>query len=94
MLDIPCAAESTTSESLRKSLVSTFIRVLVESLESAKQASLLEVAHLEAKVRDKRVQQALMILLRDYRTRVRMAAVAQEQTKSLNLSRLFLDQVG
>jgi AraC-like DNA-binding protein len=78
-----------------KSLVSTFIQVLAESLESAQQASLLEVIHLEAKARDKRVRKALTILLRDHPTRVRMAAVAQEAGLSLrNLSRLFLDQVG
>jgi AraC-like DNA-binding protein len=78
-----------------KSLVSTFIQVLAESLEWAQQASLLEVTHLEAKARDKRVRKALTILLRDHPTRVRMAAVAQEAGLSLrNLSRLFLHQVG
>jgi AraC family transcriptional regulator, regulator of nimT len=78
-----------------KSLVSTFIQVLAESLEWSQQASLLEVTHLEAKARDKRVRKALTILLRDHPTRVRMAAVAQEAGLSLrNLSRLFLHQVG
>jgi len=78
-----------------ESLVSAFIHVLAESVASTQQSSLLEVTHLEAKVGDERVRKALTILLRDYRTRVRMAAVAQEAGLSLrNLSRLFLDQVG
>ena len=78
-----------------ESLVSAFIQILAESMESTQQTSLLEVTHLEAKVRDERVRKALTILLRDHRTRVRMAAVAQEAGLSLrNLSRLFLDQVG
>jgi AraC-like DNA-binding protein len=78
-----------------ESLVSAFIQLLAESIESTQQTSLLEVTHLEAKVRDERVRKALSILLRDHRTRVRMAAVAQEAGLSLrNLSRLFLDQVG
>jgi AraC-like DNA-binding protein len=76
-------------------LVSAFIQVLAESLESTRQTSLLEVAHLDAKVRDERVRKALTILVRDHRTRVRMAGVAQEAGLSLrNLSRLFLDQLG
>ena len=78
-----------------ESVVSAFIQVLAESVESTQQASLLEVTHLEAKVRDERVRKALIILLRDHRKRVRMAAVAQEAGLSVrNLSRLFLDQVG
>lgn len=77
------------------SLVSTFIQVLVESLESAQQASLLEVTHLDGKVRDERVRKALLIIHRDHPTRVRMTTVAQEAGLSLrNLNRLFLEQVG
>jgi len=78
-----------------ESLVSAFIKVLAESVESTQHASLLEVTHLEARVRDERVRKALTILVRDHRTRVRMAAVAQEAGLSLrNLGRLFLEQVG
>ncbi len=78
-----------------RSLLSTFIQVLAESLESAQQASLLKVTHLEGKVRDDRVRKALLIFQRDHPTRVRMTAVAQEAGLSLrNLNRLFLEQVG
>jgi AraC-like DNA-binding protein len=78
-----------------ESLVSAFIQVLAESVESTQQTSLLEVTHLEGKVRDARVRKALAILLRDHTKRVRMGAVAQEAGLSLrNMSRLFLDQVG
>ena len=78
-----------------ESVVSAFIQVLAESVESTQQTSLLEVTHLAAKVRDERVRKALTILLRDHRERVRMTAVAQEAGLSVrNLSRLFLDQAG
>jgi len=78
-----------------KSLVSTFVQVLAECVESAQQASLLKVTHLDGKVRDERVGKALLIFQRDHQTRVRMPAVAQEAGLSLrNLNRLFLEQVG
>ncbi|MDH4081264.1 MAG: AraC family transcriptional regulator [Nitrospira sp.] len=78
-----------------KSLVSTFIQVLSESLKSAQQASLLEVTHLDSMVRDERVRTALAILQRDHSRRVRMTAVAQEAGLGLrSLNRLFLEKVG
>ncbi len=78
-----------------KSMVSTFIEILAESLESVQQASLLEVTHLDSKVRDERVRKALLIFHRDHATPVRMTAVASESGLSLrNLNRLFLEQIG
>jgi AraC-like DNA-binding protein len=78
-----------------KSLVSTFIQILAESLKSPQQASLLEVIHLDAKVRDERVRKALLIFHRDHPTRVRMTAVAREAGLSLrNLNRLVREEAG
>jgi len=76
-------------------LITTFVQVLAESLGSAQHSPLLNVQHLDSKVRDERVRRAVAILARDHAREVRMRFVAQEAGLSLrNLNRLFLEQVG
>jgi AraC-like DNA-binding protein len=78
-----------------RSLVSTLVHVLAESLESAAHTTLLRVAHVDSKLSDPRIGKALQILRRDHATPLRIGTVAKEAGASVRtLSRLFLTHLG